>query len=110
VVRFVTAREQVVEFTSSSGSFPPAHRVGDSVKVLYDPDNPRKARIDSLSERMSGWFFAILSILGGLGLTLVGGIMVVDAVRPASPDGGRRAPFRPTGRRRHDDQPDETAN
>jgi Protein of unknown function (DUF3592) len=99
VVRFVTAREQVVKFTSNSGSNPPAYRAGDSVKVLYDPGNPRKARIDSLRERMLGWFFAILFIVFGLGLALVGGALVVAAVRPAPPGGGRRSPFRPARRR-----------
>jgi hypothetical protein len=39
VVRFTTADGRTVQFVSSSGSSsPPA--VGDSVDVLYDPDDP----------------------------------------------------------------------
>jgi hypothetical protein len=50
VVRFVTAREQIIVFTSNVGTSPPAHRIGDSVKVRYDLDNPCHARLDSGSD------------------------------------------------------------
>ena len=92
VVRFLTAREQVVEFRSNSGSSAPTHQVGASVKVLYDPDNPHKARIDSLWERLFGWFWAIVFLLIGLGATVVGGVMVVGGLRPPPPDGVQRSP------------------
>ena len=43
VLRFVTAREEVIEFTSDLDV---GYRVGDSVKVRYDPESPRHARLD----------------------------------------------------------------
>ncbi len=32
---------------SSTASYPPAHQVGDAVHILYSPDSPRDAKIDS---------------------------------------------------------------
>jgi hypothetical protein len=32
---------------SSSGSFPPAYEVGDTVSVLYNPNDPSNAKINS---------------------------------------------------------------
>jgi hypothetical protein len=46
VIRFQAASGEV-EFTSSSGSYPPSYAVGDKVKVLYPPGNPRAARVES---------------------------------------------------------------
>jgi hypothetical protein len=37
-VEFVTARGQVVQFQADDGSL----RVGDSVRLVYDPANPRQ--------------------------------------------------------------------
>lgn len=38
------------QFTSSTGSRPPAYDVGETVKVLYDPKAPADGRIDSFME------------------------------------------------------------
>jgi Protein of unknown function (DUF3592) len=62
VVRFTTAEERTVEFTSSSTSSSPPD-VGDHVEVLYDPDDPRDAQ---LSGFFSLWLWPI--VLGGLGI------------------------------------------
>jgi hypothetical protein len=46
-VRFVTPAGEPVEFTGSVGFSPPAFDIGEAVAVLYDPSDPRDARIDS---------------------------------------------------------------
>jgi hypothetical protein len=62
VVEFRTADDETLQFTSSTGSKPPAYRVGQEVEVLYDPASPHSAQIKSF---MSLWFFVVA--MGGLG-------------------------------------------
>jgi hypothetical protein len=70
VVRFVTAREQEVRFQASEGSDDPfAYRVGDSVRVLYDPASPQDARLDTWSSR---WGDSIGLVIVGLVLVVIG--------------------------------------
>jgi hypothetical protein len=61
-VRFVTQSGDVLEFTSSNGTRPPAFEVGEAVSVLYDPAAPGNARINSFFQL---WLLPI--ILGGIG-------------------------------------------
>ena len=84
VVRFVTAREQVIEFTSNLNV---GYRVGDTVKVRYDPENPRHALLDSARARVGSGVLDIIMLLGGLLLTLVGGVLLWGVFRgePAGP-------------------------
>jgi Protein of unknown function (DUF3592) len=49
-VEFRTAHGQVAQFQADDGSL----RVGDSVNVVYDPANPRKARLDKWGNRWAG--------------------------------------------------------
>ncbi|MCS7350851.1 MAG: DUF3592 domain-containing protein [Anaerolineae bacterium] len=46
-VEFTTGEGEVVRFRDSTGANPPAYRVGDTVRVLYDPRAPQAAVIDS---------------------------------------------------------------
>jgi hypothetical protein len=59
-------------FKDSIGSNPPSHRTGESVAVLYDPANPKDARIDR-----GRWNKAIPLLVGGFGalLCMLGGWM-----------------------------------
>jgi hypothetical protein len=50
IVEFRTAREQVAQFQADDGSL----RVGEPVRVVYDPANPRKARLDKWGNRWAG--------------------------------------------------------
>jgi uncharacterized protein DUF3592 len=75
VVEFTTATGKRIEFVSSVGSSPPSHRVGEAVKVLYNPTDPQSARIKSFFQL---WFgFLIVFVLGlvfaavGLGVIFV---------------------------------------
>lgn len=48
---------------SGCGSYPPKYDIGDTVSILYNPNNPKEARIDSF---MSLWVGSIIGgILGG---------------------------------------------
>lgn len=65
---------------STTGSNPPAFERGEIVSVLYDPEKPSQARIDSFGQR-----FTIILICGGIGLvfSLIGGPIVYLFVRRA---------------------------
>ena len=62
-VRFTAQDGSTVTFKEGFSANPPAHQVGDKLKVLYDPGNPQNARIDDF---MNTWFLPLL--LGGIGL------------------------------------------
>ena len=97
VVRFATARGEVIEFTSDLDV---GYRVGDSVKVRYDPQNPRHAQLDSLRARVGSAVLDVIGVLGGLILTLVGGLLLWGVVRAEPPAGlprPRRAGDRGSG-------------
>lgn len=73
VVEFTTATGKRIEFTSSVGSSPPSHRVGEPVKVLYNPADPQGARIKSFFQLWFGFLivFAIGLIFAAIGLTMI---------------------------------------
>lgn len=52
-VEFTTISGEVVRFESSFGTMPASHKVGQVVKVRYDPQQPHTAEIDS---GLSNWF------------------------------------------------------
>lgn len=58
VVEF-EAGGRLYSIEGNNASDPPAYRMGESVRVIYDPSNPEKAQIDKWSER---WLFPILII------------------------------------------------
>jgi hypothetical protein len=74
VVRFQTIEGGTVEFESGLRTNPPAYRTGQTVSVLYDPDEPRSAAIHGF---LSLWLMPI--ILGFIGtiFLVVGTAMVV---------------------------------
>jgi hypothetical protein len=89
VVRFLTAREQVVQFQGDDGSL----RVGDSVRVLYDPANPRDVRLDSWPSR---WGAGTVPVAIGLVLILI----AIGAVLYRLARSRGRAAYRGTGQHR----------
>jgi hypothetical protein len=48
VVRFKTQDGKAVDFRAASGSQRPTYSVGDKVPVLYDPNNPKDSRINTV--------------------------------------------------------------
>ena len=68
-----------ITFRTSGGSDPPAHQIGDVVRVLYDPADPSTARISS-------WFSlwglgTIFSALGACFLAIATAIIVRAVIR-----------------------------
>lgn len=59
-VRFVTAAGEVVEYAQGGLIF--GYRVGDEVRVHYDPRRPSEAVIDSFGAR---WGFVLLGVVMG---------------------------------------------
>jgi hypothetical protein len=62
VFRFTTIQGQVVEVQEKVYSNPPGFSVGESVDILYDPQNPDKAR----PKKWSSLYFVPL-LLSGMG-------------------------------------------
>jgi len=87
VVRFVTPREETIEFESHTCSSP-APRVGASIRVLYDPDNPRHAKLDRLSDRLFRWGLGV--VMTALGLLFVVP-STIGLVRRRAPGAGHGA-------------------
>lgn len=69
ILRFRTADGQDIETSSDIGTDPPPAREGDRVTVVYDPAEPRTARIDSMLGSGSGIGWAC--VIGGAALTIV---------------------------------------
>ncbi|WP_295980192.1 DUF3592 domain-containing protein [uncultured Variovorax sp.] len=86
LVRFKAPSGEVVEFAPSSSSSPPAYKVGETVDVFFDPNDPQDAMLDGF---FSLWGGAVIT--GGLGLVF----MLVTAVLlfvPATDTAPRRRP------------------
>ena len=74
VFRFRTLQGQEVEVSGNIRTNPPQFKVGQTIDVLYDPENPQKARIKK-------WFnlYFVPLLLGFLGL-IFGGIGIATWV------------------------------
>ena len=53
------ANGQTYTFEGDNASYPPAYRVGEEVRVIYDPADPSTALINKPSER---WLFPVIII------------------------------------------------
>lgn len=78
VIAFETADRRSVRFRSAAGTNPPAYAPGEPVRVLYDPANPKDARIDSKfmiwgAPSGLGAFGVIFASIGG-GLSIAGAV------------------------------------
>jgi len=73
VFQFIDEKtDQVFVVESTRGSKPPAYSVGQEVFILYDPENPHNARIESFLDM---WLGAVL-------FTLLGSIFLLVGVMP----------------------------
>ena len=71
VVEFYTPEEKLHHVQLATGSWPPAYEIGQEVTVLYDPEQPLQARIQSSSSAFDLWFGpAILFSLGAIFLSI----------------------------------------
>jgi hypothetical protein len=65
VVEFYLPDESLRTVTLSEGSWPPAYEKGDAVTILYDPQQPHNARIQSASSTLLMWILpGITAIVG----------------------------------------------
>ena len=78
VVRFSTAEGKTIEFKSSFSTSPPAYRVGQSVAVVYLPDEPEKAQIRGF---LSLWMGPMIIAFIGTIFFLIGAAMVAADFR-----------------------------
>lgn len=77
VVRFVAPGGRVVEFTEKISSNPPAHRVGEQVKILYRPEDPTRARVAST---LNLYLLAMIFAAVGGAVAIIGLLLAVFAV------------------------------
>lgn len=62
LVRFKTPSGEIIEFSPSSSSSPPAYDKGEVVGVFFNPAHPQDARLDGFFDLWGG-----AAIVGGLG-------------------------------------------
>ena len=62
VVEFFDKGQTRHEFTGDVGSSPPAYSRGEVVDVIYDPDGPGRAMVDSFTDR-----YLLPLVFGGMG-------------------------------------------
>ncbi len=75
VVRYETAEGRPVTFTSRTGTSPSPYKPGRQVPVLYDPANPRDARINTFM--MTGLLPGCFVAFGAFFVVLSGAILLL---------------------------------
>ena len=70
VVRFVLPDGSRQTVQATEGSWPPAYQVDESVTVLYDPEHPDQARIDSFAGALSLWIVPLVTGILGVAFLL----------------------------------------
>ena len=68
---------------SNVSSSPPRYSIGDAVELVYDPDDPQSAAINSFVQR---WLLPLACVMGGFWTTVVGLVvrmLILKASHPA---------------------------
>lgn len=84
VVEFISQDGRAHSVQMTEGSSAPSHEVGDEVTVLYNPEHPLEARIQSFGSSVLIW--VLPGITGILGLAFLGGVIVVRKLMPSTED------------------------
>ena len=90
VVEFRLPDQTLQTVQLSEGSWPPAYGKGDAVTILYDPQQPHNARIQSTSSTILAWLVTgITGIVGMafLAAALFTGWFLKQEPAPEAPDG-----------------------
>ncbi|MFS0515914.1 DUF3592 domain-containing protein [Nostoc sp. UIC 10607] len=74
VVEFTTPSGEPTVFEANSGSNPPEFTKGQQVEILYSPEKPNSAMINSW---LSLWFLPVMFTSLGSIFALVGGVVLV---------------------------------
>ena len=85
VVEFMASDGRRRNIQMSEGSSPPSYEVGDEVTVLYEPDHPIDARIQSLSSTVLMWILP--GITGIIGIGFLVAVLAVVKVMSSSANG-----------------------
>lgn len=72
------ADSREITFISQTSSNPPAYKVGENLNIIYDPNNPEKAKIDSF---FNLWLGEILFSAIGLIFFIIGIFVLVSAIK-----------------------------
>ena len=73
VVKFEPGQGEIIKFESNTGTNPPSYKIGQTVPVLYESNNPNSAQINSSFDL---WFLPIFllvmgGIFGGVGFSIL---------------------------------------
>jgi hypothetical protein len=79
VIHFNTKNEELIEFTSTTGSNPASYSVGEKVEILYNTSEPHKARIVGFFSLWAGPM--ILGILGSIFFLVGGGMFLASRIK-----------------------------
>jgi len=79
VVKFTPSSGEPIIFEANSGSNPPAHRRGQQIEILYNPQAPEAAMINSWLDL---WFLPTMFISMGSLFVLIGGVPLVRTFLP----------------------------
>lgn len=75
IIRFTAKTGEEIEFEAGTGSNPPMYAMGQPVEILYDPQNPSRAKICSFLDLWMApmLFFGIGGVfaIAGLGLVIL---------------------------------------
>ncbi len=71
-ISFTVADGSIIRFTSGSSSYPPAFKEGDRVAVLYRPEQPYDARIDSFMD-----LYFTSAVAASIGIVFILGALLV---------------------------------
>jgi hypothetical protein len=74
VVRFKTETGRTIKFAAGVASRPMPFQVGEQVKVIYQPDNPKKAQIN---RPLYLWFTVSMLLFFGLFMLVMGSIGIL---------------------------------
>lgn len=74
IVEFQTQEGENVKFEADFGSYPPMYQVGEQISIIYNPQNPTDAQINSF---WTLWFVSILLLgMGGVFASIGFGILL----------------------------------
>ncbi|BAY15914.1 hypothetical protein NIES21_17350 [Anabaenopsis circularis NIES-21] len=79
VISFTSNSGKPIEFEANSGSNPPAYTQGQKVEILYNPQEPESAKINSWLDL---WFLAVMHTGMGSLFVVIGGIPLVISFLP----------------------------
>jgi Protein of unknown function (DUF3592) len=77
IIRFSDAGGRSITYRDDIGTNPPSFRIGETVRIYYDPERPENALID---RGLWNWLLPLLVALGGV-LLLLGGLTQYRKIR-----------------------------